>query len=47
MRMASRRRSPEYLNREFKVQVTESGMIRLLSPLMDDFGHAGRGVCNS
>jgi DNA-binding transcriptional LysR family regulator len=35
---------PRSSNREFKVLVTEGGMIRLLPPLMHDFGRAGRGL---
>src|SRR5882672_3263938 len=35
---------PRSSNREFNVLVTEGGMIRLLPPLMHDFGRAGRGL---
>jgi DNA-binding transcriptional LysR family regulator len=35
---------PASSKREFKVLVTEGGMIRLLPPLMQDLGRAGRGL---
>jgi DNA-binding transcriptional LysR family regulator len=44
LRAPSSRFNPCSSNREFKVLVTEGGMIRLLPSLMHDFQTAGRGL---
>lgn len=44
LRASSSKFAPDSSNREFKVLVTEGGMIRLLPPLMHDFERAGRGL---
>jgi DNA-binding transcriptional LysR family regulator len=44
LRAPSSKFDPRSSNREFKVLVTEGGMIRLLPPLMHDFQLAGRGL---
>ena len=44
LRAPSSKFDPGSSNREFKVLVTEGGMIRLLPPLMHDFQLAGRGL---